>query len=464
VAVFRGRGQLARPGRPEPETPGRPPRGRPFAPRSRLLVLAILAGLTIGVVVAALRTEPFGFALKEGEPERLMDFAAHRAFACAAWSGDAARDQTSIYALGMHLRATERWVGAPARIALPFGYSPTMLLILGPFCLLPARAAFAGWSIVGFLATAFVAARARLSARALLALITPLTIYTLALGQTAILSTAGLLFLMARDQERDLSAAHSSSGTMSSAVVLWLLAAKPPLALTAGVALLARGRWRTVAVAMLLTAVSILALQPWLGPSWLPDYAGLLAGYDRAHLPEAFAWSITPELMSNLRAALHVDLGMRDDVAIRVSAVIWSISMAAIILAAWKSWLDSSLVWGFATLTFLLFCPHLSASEDLALCCVLASMDVRRSSRTVLIGSVTLVLVGLFLSPAIGPLQGTRPSALFFAKLALVAVLMGSRGLFVGVGDDSRRSASRSRTDQYAASRLNWSGSESPGT
>jgi hypothetical protein len=51
----------------------------------------------------------------------------------------------------------------------------------------------AGWMIV----------RAPVHWTALLALITPLTLYTLAIGQTAVLTTAGLFFLMGAGGERN---------------------------------------------------------------------------------------------------------------------------------------------------------------------------------------------------------------------------------------------------------------------
>src|SRR5437764_5775267 len=93
-----------------------------------MLVLAIFAGIGLGAVIAALRTEPFGIVVQSGRPDRFMDFASHRAFACAAWAGDLVSERsTSIYTVDAHLEATARWSGFPATIALPFGYSPTML-------------------------------------------------------------------------------------------------------------------------------------------------------------------------------------------------------------------------------------------------------------------------------------------------------------------------------------------------
>jgi len=73
------------------------------------------------------------------------------------------------------------------------------------------------------------------------------------------------------------------------------------------------------------------------------------ASYDRVGLPSAFAWSIVPQSMSNFRAALHPDLGLGDDVPARVSTVVWSASLVAILLAAWRRPLPAGPTWALCT-------------------------------------------------------------------------------------------------------------------
>ena len=384
---------------------------RTFARLARFGILVALAGFTVGVIIAVLRAEPFGQAIDPDGTERLMDFASHRAFACAAWSGASLRDgASSIYSLAAHLRATEDWTHRPGHIALPFGYSPTMLLVFAPTCIVSERIAFVAWSCAGLLAIVAVARMTNLHWTALLPLATPLAIYTLALGQTAVLGTAGLLWLMMRDRT-----GRTSAGTT---IVLWLLSSKPPLAVTAAVGLAARRRWRPIVLAVVLTTLSTVALIPWLGAGWIHDYAAILGQYDRVHLPEAFAWSIVPRTMSNLRAALTADLGVRDDVAVVVSNVLWLTCIGIIVAVARR--LDWSRTWRFAVLAYLLLCPHVSATENLALCCVLATLGV--PSRPRALATVIVIVLGLWLAPAIVPPYGPRPSLLFFAMLAAAAL------------------------------------------
>src|SRR5580765_1384119 len=172
------------------------------AVRSRLVVLVVFAGFTLGVMVPVLRVEPFGLILYPDGSERLMDFASHRAFACAVWRGDATPPGTgSVYTLDAHLRATTEFTHRPAHVALPFGYSPVMLWVLGPTCLVPERVAFTAWALAGLAAIAAVVLTARLPWTAALPFATAVAIYTVALGQTAILSTAGLLWLMMADRD-----------------------------------------------------------------------------------------------------------------------------------------------------------------------------------------------------------------------------------------------------------------------
>ena len=65
---------------------------------------------------------------------------------------------------------------------------------------------------------------------------------------------------------------------------------------------------------------------------------------------------------------------------------------------------------------------------DVALFCVLAGMEGDRVPKTLRIGAATLALVGILLTPAIGPAAGGRPPVLFFAKLGLLAYVLVAGG------------------------------------
>lgn len=413
-------------------SPDRTRRGRV----GTVAMLAMYAAITAAATGAALNMEPFGVLVVDGRLDGLQDFASHRGFTCAVWSGDAARaGGTSAYTLPAHLHATERWSGLSPRIALPFGYSPTMTWILGPLCALPVKGAFVVWVAAGLVCTVAAVVWSRTHWWTIAALLNPVLVYSVILGQTAILSTAAFIHLVAADR----AASAASWGTV---IVLWLLTAKPPLAVTAAVPLLVQQRWRPVALAVALTLVSTLVVSPWLGPRWIDDYLALLRDYDRVHLPPAFAWSIVPESMSNVRALLSADLGIGDDVAARVSGILWIGSLLALLAVGWSRSLNGGLVWSLAILAYLLFCPHVSATEDLALVCVLIALERRLRALPAFV-ALALVFAGLHLSPAMGVMAQRRPSLLFFAKLALVGVVVAGERAALGASRERGGSVSQ---------------------
>ena len=75
-------------------------------------------------------------------------------------------------------------------------------------------------------------------------------------------------------------------------------------------------------------------------------------------------------------------------------------------------------------MAYLILCPHLTATEDLALFCVLVGLTRAGAGTGVQRGAAALVVGGLMLNPAFGPAQGVRPSLLFFAKLGLMALVL----------------------------------------
>src|SRR5262249_19189458 len=157
-----------------------------------------------------------------------------------------------------------------------------------------------------------------------LSFLSPIAVWAMYHGQTAILSAAGLLLLFHPEQ--------APRRPWLSVLVLWALTAKPPLAITAGAVLLARGDVRTVVGAVILTAATPLCLQPLLGPHWVGDYLTLIGHYNVEEADPAFAWCLAPTYMSNLRAVLF-GAGMDDALASRISTLAWIGSLGGIVLA-----------------------------------------------------------------------------------------------------------------------------------
>lgn len=357
-----------------------------------------------------------------GQPDdvglEMRDFPAHCRFVRAVWTrraiaGDDA-DRPSVYSPASHHAVVREWTGyESARHALPFGYSPTMMWLLGPFALLPDFGGYLAWTAVSLAACAWMMRDLDVIPMLLVAgvFVSPLALWSFDLGQTAILSTAGLLFLTRVPSER------------GAVVVLWALTAKPPLALTAGVALLVCGRLRIVIGAVLLTVVSTVILWPWLGPGWVRDYVEMLTRYTGDTADPTFAWSLVPGYMSNLRAVLVEYLGVPDGVASRVSSVAWLIALALVMVGGkvW-SW-SASTTWSAAILALLLLSPHVNSTEDLALVVPFTLWAGASSSAKGRSWWPYLFLLPIALTPGKSPPPGLLwPLPAFAAKVLLVGV------------------------------------------
>jgi hypothetical protein len=332
------------------------------------LVFILAAWVSIRMVGPAFRDSDFFVRCDPEGGLRVQDFASHLRFTRAVWNGLTREAPGSIYTPAAHLQFMQTWTGKPRQVidrALPFGYSPTMLLVLGPLCPLPEVWAYSIWTGLGLTAVWWMTSPGRpLMLVALLCFLSPLCLDCLALGQTAILSTAALLFLATSNNG---GAGRPWKDEWVSALVLWLLTAKPPLAVTAGAGLLACRRWRPVILAGGLTLLSTLALVPLLGGGWAGDYWKLITGYDVEHADPAFAWSLVPSYMSNLRGILFLRVGIADGLASRIGSVAWVVSWIGLVGAGWRWGMCQAKAWSLTVLAFLLLAPHVTYTEDLHL-------------------------------------------------------------------------------------------------
>src|SRR5262249_49713613 len=202
------------------------------------LVLLLAGWVVVRVLRPAVGDRDYFVRYDEAGGLRVQDFASHLRFTRAVWSGLAREGHGSVYTPAAHLHFMRDWSGQPGEVAnraLPFGYSPTMLLVLGPLCWLPEVWAYVAWTGLSLAAIWWMLSPGRRCALvAPLCFLSPPCRDCLALGQTALLTTAGVLFLATRSVKEP---PNDWRGDLAEAMVLWLLTAKPPLAVTAGVGL-----------------------------------------------------------------------------------------------------------------------------------------------------------------------------------------------------------------------------------
>lgn len=396
----------------------------PSGATARLRTILVYVVLPALVLVVAWREvtqtrygSHFGVIIGDGDL-KIHDFASHLTFAKTFWHGEGG------YSVKDHLRAATRLAGRPLPFALPFGYSPTMLWILGPLSLLPTGLGYFVWTLLGLAGALWICRRYRSIAVAV-AFVSPVAIACWSLGQTAVLTAVAFLGLMHWDATSDRARASRRDFLLVVAVV-WMLTAKPPLAIAAAAALLAGRRGTIVAAALVLGVVSTAALLPLFGKAGLLEYFRLLGHYDLGTADEVFAWSLRPDSMGNLRALLHVTFGVGDAVASRWSALFWLLTSASIIVAAARREIPAELRWSLAVLAYLLFCPHVSGTEELHVVVIVAALGAAASApASIRTAGIALALVLLFLLPLI-PFGGARVLVAFSGTLLLAALLIAS--------------------------------------
>jgi len=387
--------------------------------RRRYFGYVLAAGVSVVVfwmiVVPALQAQNFGITFFPDGRIEIRDFPSILVFAKAFWKG------TANYDVQSYISATSEWAGRPLDIALPFPYSPTMLWLLGPFCPLPTAWAFTLWTILG-LCVVWRLAGPRWPIWVGVAFFSPTAMLCFSLGQTVLLSTAALLFLSSLYPASGREPAEGSWRIWVGGVVLWALSAKPQVAVTAGLALVGARQWRILAVALAMTAFSTLLLAPRLGVHGFLGYLGMLAHYD-TQTTEFFGRNLFPEKMGNLRALLHITFGLGDTLAFRCSAALWVCALVGLLCADTLRRLDNACRWCLFVLAYLLFCPHLIASEELHLVLILALMSVWAAGAGAFVpwAAVALGLAVLFL-PVLQA-NAIRIAAVFGAKVGLAGLL-----------------------------------------
>jgi len=378
------------------------------------VVVPALGVATAWQTFAAVRSGwRFGVSADQAEV-KIHDFASHLTFAKTFWRGDGG------YGVEDHLRVTERLAGRRLPYALPFGYSPTMLLVLGPLCPLPTGLGYFAWTLLGLGAVLWTARRYPTLAVPMV-FISPVALGCWGLGQTAALTTAAFLYLMHWDATSEPGRVARRKGVLV-AVVVCLLTAKPPLAIVAVTALLAGRRLAIVAGALALTVAATALLLPLLGKTSLVEYLSLARHYDLQTAAPAFAWSLRPDSMANLRALLHVTFGVGDAGAARLSSVLWLLASASIVLAAARRAIATEIRWSLAVLAYLLFCPHVSWTEVLHLAVIVAALGAVAGPATIRGTGIALALAIVFLFPL--PAFGAARVAAGFSATALVAAMV----------------------------------------
>jgi len=367
-----------------------------------IVVFLLLFFVSIQYLLPAVTTKrTYGIAVT-GNYTSFVDFASHFNFVKSTFLGNARlKVNRSVYSLENHLDINTEWAGRKILDALPFGYSPTMLWILSPLVFFQHAAAYTIFSILGLISVWWQThpVRTRFGV-GMLSMINPVTFACFGFGQTAILTGAGLLYLYEKTNETASTIRWHT--LLLSSTVLWALTAKPPLAVTAAAVLIGMRKWQPVALSVALTILTTVAVSPLMGEGWWRDYIDMLTHYDKLQAAPEYAWSLHPELMTNLRGILSADFGIADNISSKISSVIWLVVLAVIASCAPLIKISGGGLWSFGVLSYLALCPHVSNTEDLQILLLLPFCVSPHNKTLKWQELVILVVVSLacFTSPA----------------------------------------------------------------
>lgn len=330
---------------------------------------------------------------------------------------------SSVYSVENHLNFTSKWLGNNSPYALPFCYSPTMFWLLAPLVFFSHASAFCIFNIIGLWSIWWQTRPLRCrNGFGLLSFISPISYACMQLGQTALFTGACLLFI-AENTKVD-SKDTNFKREIYAGIALWILTAKPPLALTAGAVLISLRKWRPLVFALILSFFTTLLISPLLGTNWVDDYLSIIYNFNMIDTDKAFAFTYVPT-MSNLRAILSIDFHVADNLASRLSSIMWLSSLLWMITAGAKLKLQEAAYWALGILFYLLFCPHVSSTEELQLVLLLPLcipvMQEKLNPRELALFALIPLLP--FISP-VGPFFLDIRWGLFAAKLLLAIFIV----------------------------------------
>jgi hypothetical protein len=292
----------------------KPDQAKPAAP-SDPYAACRLVGNACALIVVAAAVWQFALNIRHPAPRDFLSFwsAAQMALAGKPWL---AYDNAALHAL----QSTVASFGGSGEMTFP--YPPAYLLLVAPFGLLSFAAGMIVWSLCTAAFFLF-AARRLMPQSGWLALAFPAAFATAAIGQNGFVMAgifmAGLMLLDRRP--------------FTAGLVLGCLVLKPQLALLLPVALLAGGRWRTIAGAAV-SAIGVLLLGlAVFGTATTEAWMHQLPLYGRIGRDGLVGWSKLASVYAAGRQA-----GLEAGPALMLHLTV----LTAAALAVWRIWRSKS--------------------------------------------------------------------------------------------------------------------------
>jgi len=239
------------------------------------------------------------------------------------------------------------------------------------------------------------------------------------MGQTAIVTTCILAASAVLLQNRSWTGSLLLRRDLILGGLFFVLAAKPSIALILAAMLVGERVWRPLGFAAIGLASTWVLLADHYGGFWsgLWDYAWLLNHYCQADVTPFMRPGLTPEISTNLTSFVTRLAPGWNEAVFHFSRLLFEGLIFGLVILRWSKRITFSTQFQGLLWTFLLFCPYLLVTEDLAVCLLAVEGTFFRPG---LGAPFKILLVFLMVNLWIRGLVGGLP--LFFpVKLALAA-------------------------------------------
>ena len=319
---------------------------------------------------------------------KIQDFAYHIIVVKHFWL----KKFGNIYEYEFQKHALSDYIGAKVNFLMPIATTPIALIVWFPFACLAhfdLSLSYTFWMTFSFsiffrgifliweyfkkkdnfpvLATTLI----------LLTIFSMITFRTIILGQTSLIATGAIIWLIALT----ISGKEREKQIKNIFLLLIILGLKPPYLVIGIGFLLIYCKYSEGIIAITLVFVTIIALTPFLGIEWMKSYLNVIKIYSQGNFPTVYSWSIAYDTMNIFRSAYGEIIGRKHVVVISyiLSMISYFVVSAFILMKYFQKKtlnnkknilnleLNKERIFIVLTSSYLLFAPYAGAYEDLLL-------------------------------------------------------------------------------------------------
>jgi hypothetical protein len=349
---------------------------------------------------------PYGIILIPGSDSfGIQDFACHMNYLHQIWN----RAIDHPYRLRDQEQVMRTWYPRTT-VGFPHPYSPVTMVVASPLMQIPVEWAYFLWTLCNaallLLLTGFYLIPRMMNPVQAFAVLAVFCSYLVLdifnMGQSAFASTglvaAGYLLLSRRS-----TWPPSLGRDLLLGLVLFVLCAKPSIALILFAMAVSERAWRPVILAGIGLMVTWVALAPHYGGyvGGLQDYAWLLNHYTPAYMTPLFSEGLPPGISTNFNAFVTTFMPGWNAGVFQFSRYVFEGLVLLLIFLRWTKRISLSTQFQGLFWTFLIISPYMLVTEDFVICLLAVEGNFFRGGPG---ATVKVVLVLLLANIWLGPL------------------------------------------------------------